>query len=113
MWMCKEFSSITGQKYMFFFDDEKYTTKLQQKSALRRCVQNSSFTIDRGFVLEKSMSDCISIAVQEIVKQEITRFAEKFGSHIAGHSDYHGDKILSALYCLAEGKEIDDIKPNN
>ena len=25
---------------------------------------------------------------------------------IAGHSDYHGDNILSALTCLSEGKEV-------
>lgn len=41
----------------------------------------------------------------------IKRFAEKVGSHIAGHSDYHGDNILSALYAAAEGKEIKDVKP--
>lgn len=27
-------------------------------------------------------------------------------SKIAGHSDYHGDNILSAISCLQEGKEI-------
>lgn len=42
---------------------------------------------------------------------EIKRFAEYVGSKIAGHGDYHGDSILSALYCAAEGKEISDIKP--
>ena len=30
---------------------------------------------------------------------------------IAGHSDYHGDSILSALQCIAEGKEVKPIKP--
>ena len=30
---------------------------------------------------------------------------------IAGHSDYHGDSILSALTCIAEGKEVNPIKP--
>lgn len=30
---------------------------------------------------------------------------------IAGHSDYHGDNILAALTCIAEGKEVDTIKP--
>lgn len=30
---------------------------------------------------------------------------------IAGHSDYHGDNILSALTCIAEGKEVKPIKP--
>ena len=30
---------------------------------------------------------------------------------IAGHSNYHGDDILSALMCVAEGKEVKPIKP--
>lgn len=30
---------------------------------------------------------------------------------IAGHSDYHGDDILSALTCVTEGKEVKPIKP--
>lgn len=30
---------------------------------------------------------------------------------IAGHSDYHGDDILSALTCIAEGKEVSPIRP--
>ena len=30
---------------------------------------------------------------------------------IAGHSDYHGDNILSAVTCIAEGKEVKPIKP--
>lgn len=42
---------------------------------------------------------------------EIMRFVEYVGSKIAGHSDYHGDNILSALYCAAEGKEIQDVAP--
>lgn len=32
---------------------------------------------------------------------------------IAGHSNYHGDSILSALTCVAEGKEVKPIKPTN
>lgn len=30
---------------------------------------------------------------------------------IAGHSNYHGDNILSALQCVALGKEVKPIKP--
>ena len=30
---------------------------------------------------------------------------------IAGHSNYHGDDILSALTCVAEGKEVSPIRP--
>ena len=30
---------------------------------------------------------------------------------VAGHSDYHGDSILSAFTCLTEGKDVKPIRP--
>lgn len=30
---------------------------------------------------------------------------------IAGHSYYHGDRILAALSCIAEGKEVHPVRP--
>lgn len=30
---------------------------------------------------------------------------------IAGHSYYHGDHILAALTCIAEGKEVNSVRP--
>lgn len=30
---------------------------------------------------------------------------------IAGHSYYHGDCILAALTCIAEGKEVNPVRP--
>ena len=30
---------------------------------------------------------------------------------IAGHSNYHGDNILSALICIAEGKKVNPVRP--
>lgn len=33
--------------------------------------------------------------------------ADKLAKRIAGHSNYHGDSILAAIYCAAEGKESD------
>lgn len=32
---------------------------------------------------------------------------------IAGHSYYHGDRILAALTCIAEGKEVNPVCPAN
>lgn len=43
---------------------------------------------------------------------DIKRFAEYVGSKIAGHGNYHGDDILSALYTAAEGREIGDVRPS-
>ena len=33
--------------------------------------------------------------------------ADKLAKRIAGHSNYHGDSILAAIYCAAESKESD------
>lgn len=30
---------------------------------------------------------------------------------IAGHSYYHGDRILAAFTCIAEGKEVNPVRP--
>ena len=44
--------------------------------------------------------------------------ADKLAKRIAGHSNYHGDSILAAIYCAAEGQENDapirpiEITPN-
>ena len=35
--------------------------------------------------------------------------SEKLYRRIAGHSKYSGDAILTAISCLAEGKEIHDV----
>lgn len=32
---------------------------------------------------------------------------------IAGHSYYHGDRILSALTCIAEGKKVNPVRPSD
>lgn len=38
--------------------------------------------------------------------------ADALARRIAGHSDYHGDDILCAIYCMAEGNYSDKpIKP--
>ena len=37
--------------------------------------------------------------------------SNKLFSLIAGHSDYHGDSILCAISCLAEGKDVAKILP--
>lgn len=47
------------------------------------------------------------------VEQALIKYADKLASHIAGHSNYHGDNILSAIYVLAEGRDIKDVQPLN
>lgn len=51
-----------------------------------------------------SYSNYINIEQQDIKLQDVYRI-------IDGHSNYHGDDILAALTCLAEGKQVNPIKP--
>lgn len=41
------------------------------------------------------------------------KYLEEAASKFAGHSDYHGDSVLSALICMAEDKEVKSVKPLN
>lgn len=49
-------------------------------------------------------SSDIYIKQQNIRLQDVYRI-------ITGHSNYHGDDILAALTCLAEGKQVNPVKP--
>lgn len=51
-----------------------------------------------------SYSSYINVEQQDIKLQDVYRI-------IDGHSNYHGDDILAALTCLAEGKQVNPIKP--
>ena len=83
--------------------------KQRQKEKIVKSIKNSTAS-------EKlSSEDICAIADALIIAgfAEMKSFAEYVGGTIAGHSNYHGDTILSALYCAAEGKEIDYLKPLN
>lgn len=57
----------------------------------------------KGYIKQIDKAETVD-AVPVVPLSEIYRV-------IAGHSDYHGDRILSALTCIAEGKEVKPIKP--
>ena len=44
-------------------------------------------------------------------KKAVRRFADELYSKFSGHSDYHGDTILTKIICLKEGKEIKVAEP--
>ena len=46
-----------------------------------------------------------------MVALELAIRLEKAIKLIAGHSDYHGNTILSALYRIQEGKDVTQISP--
>ena len=49
--------------------------------------------------------------LKEENQNAVRRFANELQSKFAGHSDYHGDTILTKIICLKEGKEIKVAKP--
>lgn len=65
-------------------------------------------------VVPRAEVDKVRLQGYESGKREVAReILEKAASKFAGHSDYHGDTILQVLYCMAEGKEVNNAKPLN
>ena len=64
-----------------------------------KCKKHFGYRLEE--MLNKQLEQPI---VQQVPLSEIYRV-------IAGHSDYHGDNILAALTCIAEGKEVKPVKP--
>ena len=44
-------------------------------------------------------------------KKEVYINVDKLSELFAGHSDYHGDTILSLISCVSEGKEVSSARP--
>lgn len=59
---------------------------------------------DKGNIVEVNME-------KPIITKEVIHALDYLFSKFAGHSDYHGDKILSAIVCVKEGKEIKSVRP--
>ena len=59
---------------------------------------------------ETFLSICKKLGLVYGYKNKAIDYEELFRL-IAGHSDYHGDAILCAIVCLAEGKEVNKIRP--
>lgn len=45
-----------------------------------------------------------------VITKEVKETLEYLFSKFAGHSDYHGDSVLSAIERVKEGKEICSVK---
>ena len=60
----------------------------------------------RGYCIKNIASDAL-----DLLKEQDNRFDYLF-SKFAGHSDYHGDSVLSAIDNVKNGKIIDNIIPN-
>lgn len=45
-----------------------------------------------------------------IITKEAKQALDYLFSKIAGHSNYHGNDILSAIECIKEGKDIKNVR---
>ena len=66
--------------------------------------------VGEGKVVEIMPAVCVSVDKAETI-DPVKQFADKLYSKFAGHSNYHGDRILSAIQCMAEGKEVGSVEP--
>lgn len=56
--------------------------------------------------------EAVDMVIKELEQNNTIHIKDVFRL-IAGHSDYHGDDILSAFQCLAEGKDVEAIRTLN
>ena len=89
---------------------EKQIEEMRKKihAEISKAVESGLITwTDFADWLTESLYNADYRKQSEVVKEVLEKAASKF----AGHSDYHGDTILQVLYCMAEGKEVDNAKP--
>ena len=67
--------------------------------------------LDKELIEEKLRKEMLHYTVEEIKAEAIKEFANDLYKKFAGHSDYHGDTILTKIVCMAEGQEVDIAKP--
>lgn len=60
---------------------------------------------------DKDVTRLLSLSSIQLDNQKNVIYLKDVYKLIAGHSNYHGDNILSALTCVAEGKTVNDIEP--
>lgn len=78
---------------------------LISRSALKKYMRDYKweFALNSDFSKAIEMVD-VQPTIEAVPLSEIYRC-------IAGHSNYHGDSVLSAMTCITEGKEVKPIKP--
>ena len=93
-----------------YIERESLISEIQDYSARR--IDNDAIA-KMGYEFVKEMG-----SIQRIIEKapaadvvEVKKFADELCSKFAGHSDYHGDTILSTIRCIAEGKKVDNARP--
>ena len=80
------------------------------QETLQKALAEKNAEIER---LQKENNQFADIGkmYSEIKAEAIKEFADNLCRVFAGHSDYHGDTILTKIICLKEGKPIQTAKP--
>jgi hypothetical protein len=66
---------------------------------------------NQSVLWNKHFEGIFETAKETIKAEAIKKFADNLCRVFAGHSDYHGDTILTKIICLKEGKPIQTAKP--
>lgn len=77
-------------------------------------VKKTDFPCTNSVFMEDitSITDTMKSKFKELKVRKFI-IADEIFKKFAGHSDYHGDTILSTIKCMAEGKEVESATPLN
>lgn len=92
------------KKFVIELDEDKYK-KMKKYIEQSGCSDYYDNAIAKATPLEEELED---IKIEVNTRKKYID-GDLLFSKIAGHSNYHGDSILSAISCLQEGKEISTI----
>ena len=91
---------------------DKYynAAKIQQDVSMKRFFEIKRLK-EENERLKKLLDDKCDRCIEKERTEAIKEFADNLCRVFAGHSDYHGDTILTKIICSKEGKPIQNAKP--
>lgn len=89
--------------------DEKFKKTIDETAEPSLFVSLGSHTIGAAIKNGTPLEEELEKIKTEVNTRKKYIDGDLLFSKIAGHSNYHGDSILSAISCLQEGKEISTI----
>lgn len=105
-----------------YIDADSQIMKLSsQVESVKRLIENRPHDEEAKIIL-RELEHSLKVLTEAPEVNIVKSFAQEVCRGIAGHSYYHGDKILCRVKCLAEGKECEgsvtpadviDITPNS
>lgn len=90
-----------------YIDADMQISKLSgQVESIKRLIENRPYDEEAKIIL-RELEHSLKVLTEAPEVNIVKSFAQKICRGIAGHSYYHGDKILCRVKCLAEGKECE------